>query len=190
MDGGRSMSFADEIKLEFWWEDQEWGKYDPTSWMNNLALLALAWKARAKQIVEIGIGQQPNGVYILGTYAKTVGGLHYAIDVAGIPTHRARMLKEKYDLNRTEIIKADSAVVDPVPVFDLLYIDGGHDDVQVIADFNSFYPAMRARGTIVFDDYGKKHLGVTSGVDRIRDAHPELEFMRIMQYWMICRRRE
>ena len=172
-----------------WWNDFEWAKYEQWSYYRNLMLYSIGLSMQAKTTVEIGIGQQPNGVYLLGHLAKELEASHTSIDVAQTPINRARVIVEKYDLPVT-ILQYDSKAISWHRRIDLLYIDGGHDFEQVSGDIENFSPHVRRSGFMIFDDYGKKHLQVTEAVDQYMNDFGNLwEITFIPQlWWKICRR--
>jgi len=46
----------------------------------------------------------------------------------------------------------------------LLYIDGGHEYEEVLADIDGFLPHMVSKGVILFDDYSNAFPGIVSAV--------------------------
>lgn len=172
-----------------WWNDFEWAKYEPGSYHRNLMLYSIGLSMQAKTTVEIGIGQQPNGVYLLGSLAKEIEGSHTSIDIAQTPINRARAIVDKYELP-VAVIQYDSKVISWARKIDLLYIDGGHDYEQVKGDIENYSRHVRRNGFMIFDDYGKKHLQVTEAVDEYLKAYGGgWEMIRFPQlWWMICRR--
>lgn len=172
-----------------WWDDFEWAKYESGSYHRNLMLYSIGLSMQAKTTVEIGIGQQPNGVYLLGSLAKELEGSHTSIDVAQTPINRARQIIKKYDLP-VDILQYDSKAITWKRKIDLLYIDGGHDYEQVKGDIDNFSPHVRRNGFMVFDDYLKKHLKVTEAVDEYMNEYGDLwEVIHMPHlYWVICRR--
>ena len=172
-----------------WWDDFEWAKYEPGSYYRNLMLYSIGLSMQAKTTVEIGIGQQPNGVYLLGSLAKEIEGSHTSIDVAQTPINRALQIVDKYELP-VMVVQFDSKAVAWNRKIDLLYIDGGHDCEQVSGDIKNFSKHVRRNGFMIFDDYGKKHLQVTEAVDEYMNEHGDL--WQVLQHpqlwWMICRR--
>ncbi len=173
-----------------WWTEFFWGKYDSVSWQNNLALYAIARKIKATATLEIGIGQQPNGVYWLGHHALAVDGSHTAIDVVQANCIRAQQICDFYQLNNVQLIHADSNTVPWKHQLDLIYIDGGHDYQTVFSDWVNFAMWLKPLGVIIFDDYGKKHLEVTQAVEAIRDLEGDkFSWFRLPTWWMLCARR-
>lgn len=177
-----------------WYEEitQYQGKLDIVSWNNNLALYSLCARCRWTQTLEIGIGQQPNGVYLLGHLAKKLGGRHTAIDPADYPIRRAGIVIEHYDLP-VDLLEQRSEEVNWKRRMQMIYIDGLHTTEQVLADIANFAKWIMPNGLMIFDDYGKQHLGVTQAVDGAwHDYYRELFDMLVLpaQEWAIWRRRK
>ena len=172
-----------------WWDDFEWAKYEPGSYHRNLMLYSIGLSMQAKTTVEIGIGQQPNGVYLLGHLAKDLESSHTSIDVAQTPINRACQIVDKYELP-VMVVQFDSKAITWNRKIDLLYIDGGHDYEQVKGDIANFSKHVRRNGFMIFDDYGKKHLQVTEAVDEFLDDNPTAWETLLLPHlwWMICRR--
>ncbi len=172
-----------------WISDFEWTKFDVGSYHRNLMLYSIGLSMKAKTIVNIGIGQQPNGVYLLGQLAKQTEGELIAIDIAQTPIGRAEQIIEKYDLP-VKIIRYDSKAISWGGKIDLLYIDGGHNYDQVSGDLENFSRHVRRNGYMILDDYGKRHLEVTEAVDEYLKAYSGgWEVSHFPQlWWMICRR--
>jgi len=59
---------------------------------------------------------------------------------------------------------------------DLLFIDGLHETRQVINDFNTYFPLVRDKGIIVFDDYMTKG-GVKEAVDNLIERNIDKRFV-------------
>lgn len=174
-----------------WWTEFTWAKYDPVSWQNNMALYAIARKLKARTTLEIGIGQQPNGIYWLGHHAQEVGGRHFAIDVVPGNCKRAFYVIDKFGLENVEVVPGNSNEIPWKEYIDLLYIDGGHDYQTVFSDWMNFAMWLNPRGVIIFDDYGKKHLEVTQAVNAIMEIetmeYGKYEWFHIPEWWMLCR---
>jgi predicted O-methyltransferase YrrM len=178
------------LPIEQWWDSFPWAKFDPGSWDRNLLLYDLASSMKAREVVYIGIGQQPNGVYLLGLHALQHGARVTFIDVAQSPINRATQIIEKFQLPVT-ILAYDSKAVYWTRSIDLLYIDGGHEEAQVTGDLENFAPKIRKGGLMILDDYGKKHLGVTEAVDRylIKIGADPWDTWRLPHlWWFLCRR--
>jgi len=141
------------------------GKDDPTSWNNNMVLYGLCRRAGWTETLEIGIGQTPNGVYLLGHLAKEKGHRHTAIDPANYPINRSKIVIAHYDLP-VDLIQQKSQEVIWNRKLQFIYIDGLHTTEAVLGDIGNFAEWVRPNGLIIFDDYGKKHLGVTEAVDQ------------------------
>lgn len=172
-----------------WWNDFEWAKFEPGSYHRNLLLYSIGLSMKAKTTVEIGIGQQPNGVYLLGHLAKEIEGSHTSIDVAQTPINRALQIIKWYELP-VMVLKFDSKAITWKRKIDLLYIDGGHDFEQVKGDIDNFSPHVRRNGFMILDDYGKKHLQVTEAFDQYISEHDDLWEVTFLPqlWWKICRR--
>ena len=57
-------------------------------------------------------------------------------------------------------------------IFDLVFIDGAHDEEDVHRDYRLAHRVVRAGGRICFHDYGHPTFGVTQAVDTIRGTRP------------------
>jgi len=166
------------------------GKDDLISWTNNLTLYALCKRVRWTSTLEIGIGQTPNGVYLLGHLSKELGARHTAIDPANYPIRRSQMVIEHYDLP-VDLIQEESQKVVWNRRLQLIYIDGNHTTEAVLGDIDNFAKWVTRNGLIIFDDYGKKHLGVTEAVDQAYEEYKDrFEMLRLpAQCWVLWRRR-
>jgi len=49
---------------------------------------------------------------------------------------------------------------------DVVYIDAGHEEIEVAADLEGFWPLLRGGGVMFGDDYHERWPGVVSAVDR------------------------
>ncbi len=53
------------------------------------------------------------------------------------------------------------------PIYDLIFIDGGHDRESVAGDVEASLAILKSGGILVFHDYGTDHPGVTEAVDKL-----------------------
>lgn len=159
------------------------------NWAVHGVLYHLAKLMRARCTVEIGIGRG-HGTYTLGSHAKQVGGMHFAIDVTRNNCARAQRIVDHYNLPVT-VVECDSKALYWVRKIDLCYVDGGHDFEQVLADATKYGSCIRRNGYIVFDDYGRKHCEVTEAVTAWLQGHEDEWDVQHWPWcwWMICRRR-
>jgi hypothetical protein len=173
-----------------WYKDFPWGKWDPVSWWNNVALLALVSRAGWTQTLEVGVGQYCNGIYLFGMRAKQLGCRHTAIDISPTNLGRAKQVIARYDLP-VDLLEFDSKAVAWGRRMQLIYIDGGHSYAQVMGDIANFCRWIARSGLMVFDDYGKKHLEVTQAVDdAIKGYESAFEMSTFpAQAWAVWRRR-
>lgn len=180
--------FINNLDIQAWIDFAPWTQVVKANWPAHAMLWALAKFNRARETVEIGIGQQCLGTYVLGMHAKEVGGKHTGIDVAHTCINRAKMIVENFDLPVT-ILPCDSKAVAWRAWIDICYVDGGHDYEQVMGDIKLYAPWIKKGGLMIFDDYGKKHLQVTEAVDESFDS--ELWDMMIMPraWWATWRKK-
>lgn len=173
-----------------WYKAFIWGQYEPTSWWNNIALMAIASRARWTETLEVGVGQYLNGIYIMGTRAKALGVRHVGIDLSTTNLNRAMELISALELP-VDLLKYDSKAVTWGRRMQLIYVDGGHSYEQVTGDIANFAKWVARAGLMVFDDYGKRHLQVTEAVDAAYKEH-DADFEMTTwpaQGWAIWRRR-
>lgn len=168
------------------WEKWAWAKRDPANWPVHHMLYRFAQVLRAKRTVEIGIGRGM-GTYILGTHAKLIGGIHTAIDIAPNTISRAQQIKDAFDLP-IDIIHADSKTVEWKFWTDLIYVDGGHSEEQVLGDIKAFQHSIHHNGLMIFDDYFRKHHGVTEAVDKAHNPE-RYEMSKWPWFWWAIWRR-
>ena len=173
-----------------WFEQFPWGRVEPASWHNNLMLYSIAQRAKWTNILEIGVGQYCNGIYLFGHLAKERGTRHTAIDISSTNLGRARQVIETFDLP-VDLLTYDSKAVMWIKKMQLIYVDGGHSLEQVTGDIENFARWVTRNGIMIFDDYGKAHLEVTQAVDK---AYPnyadQFEMMTWpAQQWAIWRRK-
>jgi len=160
-------------------EDVQHLNYEWASWFNNLMLYSICRRARWKATLEIGIGQYGSGIYLLGLLAKENDARHVAIDIHSGHINRAKLIIKAYDLP-VDLLEYDSKAVSWGRRMQLVYVDGGHSTEQVLGDIENFAKWITRNGMIIFDDYGKRHLGVTQAVDR---AHVEYQDRFDMMIW-------
>lgn len=78
---------------------------------------------------------------------------------------------DRYGL-RDKVVAHVGRFEDVIPVFrarqfDLIFLDGFHEEAQVLVDFDQAKGALRAGGAFAFHDYGSPTFGVTAAVDRL-----------------------
>lgn len=108
-----------------------------------------------------------------------------AIDTGIIPFKRVRDNVERFNKHDNDwyYIHVDShdrrareylaSVTDRI---DILFIDGGHEAKDVIADFLIYSAIVSPGGWIVFDDYRHRdYVGVKQAVDSLREKFPDYE---------------
>lgn len=173
------------VDLEAWTNLGAWAKLDG-NWPVHYILYHLAKLMYASETVEIGIGRG-HGTYLLGLHAKQVGGRHTAIDVVPSVCNRAAIVRDTFDLP-VDVLCADSKAVFWQKRIDLCYVDGGHSTGQVFGDIGIYARWVRRNGLLVFDDYGKKHLGVTQAVDQAHDSAQWEMSVWPWCWWAIWRR--
>jgi hypothetical protein len=168
--------------------DYPWLRFEPGSWYRNHTLYGIARLMRARDTIEIGIGQYVSGIYWLGHHAKQIGGVHTAIDISPQNISRARTVIEDFDLPVT-LLAYDSKAVAWARRVSLCYVDGGHSYEQVCGDIKNFSRWICRNGLMIFDDYGKLHLQVTEAVDDMHD--PDVFDMMVWPWcgWAIWRRK-
>lgn len=177
-----------ESDKEAWLELSKVFVFDPGNWAVHYLLYYWAKLMRARETIEIGVGRG-HGTYMLGLHALEVGGHHTAIEVAPTHANRAVHIKDHFDLP-VDVLCCDSKAVVWRKKIDLIYVDGGHSEEQVLGDIDNFSGWVRRNGFMIFDDYGKLHHGVTQAVDARFD--PEVWDQFIFPYgglWAIWRRK-
>lgn len=170
------------------WLEMPWANTLKANWPAHVVLYGMAKFLKARNTLEIGIGQQALGTYMLGIHAKEVGGQHTGIDVSQTCLNRAKQIVDKYELPVT-ILRGDSKAIVWQGWLDLVYVDGGHSTEQVVGDIENYSRWVKRGGMMIFDDYPKKHLGVTEAVDEAFD--PEVWDMMVMPraWWALWRRK-
>ena len=161
---------------------------DPGNWPMHYIIHYMCKQMKARETLEIGVGQRPNGTYLMGLHAKEVGGHHTGIDISPTCIGRANMIVEKFDLPVT-ILNYDSKAVVWTKKLDLCYVDGGHSYEQVVGDIKRYSPFIKRNGMMIFDDYGKKHLQVTEAVDDLYDEEVWDMMLWPWAWWVIWRRK-
>lgn len=156
-------------KLEDWGALGAWSVFD-YNWPVHYLMYYLAKLVKAKQTLEIGIGRG-HATHLMGLHAKEVGGHHTEIDVLPSHANRAVIIRDTFDLP-VDILCCDSKAIVWRKRLCLVYVDGGHSYEQVCGDIDNFAPWVRRNGIMIFDDYGKKHHGVTEAVQE--KFNPEL----------------
>jgi predicted O-methyltransferase YrrM len=121
-------------------------------------LFALAQSTRGKRMLEIGGG--PEGVSgIVFCKAMGAGGELWTVDIN--PNHPPAVVRQltEHDTGARwghiagDSLTADIGRINASLLFDLLYIDGSHDQEHAGGDFARFTPLLRPGALVVFDDY-------------------------------------
>jgi len=180
--------FVANLDIQAWIDFAPWTQIIKANWPAHVVLYGMAKFLRARNTLEIGIGQQALGTYVLGHHAKEVGGHHTGIDVSPTCINRANIIVEKFELPVT-IIHQDSKTVPSIGWLDLIYVDGGHSEEQVLGDIANFSQYMKVGSLMIFDDYGKKHLQVTEAVDATFDPE-KFDMMAFPRAWWAIWRRK
>jgi predicted O-methyltransferase YrrM len=149
----------------------DWAKPDPATEHFHFIFYHLCYLMKARTTVEVGIGRA-FCAYVLGHYAKEVGGQHYEIDVAITPILRAKQVQKRWDLPVT-ILHQDSNTIEWPKVsdkkIDLIFIDGHHSYEKVRGDIEVFVPYVRRNGLVFFHDYHNKRWEVKQAVDEMHN---------------------
>lgn len=154
-------------------------------------LYSLGLATTAKVTVNIGIGQQCNGVYLFGELARALEGSNTSIDVSATSLGRGKQLVERYDLPVTILNRPSAEVVWTEGPVNLLYIDGNHKYTGVLGDLENWSRYIQRNGFIILDDFGKKHHQVHDAFEDwfSRETAGAWELLSIPHlWWMICRR--
>lgn len=114
-----------------------------------------------------------------------------AIDTGIIPFERVKGNVERFNKHDNDwyYIHGDShdrktkkylaSVTDKI---DILFIDGGHDAKDVIADFLTYGAFVSNGGWIVFDDYRySDYVGVKQAVDSLREKFSDYESLGLIE---------
>jgi predicted O-methyltransferase YrrM len=140
--------------------------------------------------LEIGTGQYGSGIYLFGQLAKENNVRHVAIDISPSHIALARKIIDIHDLP-VDLLAYDSKAVFWNSKCQLIYVDGGHSTEQVLGDIKNFARWVTRNGLMIFDDYGKLHLGVTQAVDSAYEDYKDQFEMMIWpaQGWALWRRK-
>lgn len=68
---------------------------------------------------------------------------------------------------------------------DLIYIDAGHDELDVASDIYRYYPLLRSGGMMVGDDYSKNWPGVVTAVNKFVAENGIVLRTEAEKWWLI-----
>jgi SAM-dependent methyltransferase len=159
---------------------QDWFPHDAAGWLTETEGEELRRLAEGKVVLEIGaycgrsticLAQDASQVYSVDTFDGR--GTPTPGDTRGTFTRNiARFgLSEKVKT----IVGESQHVVPKLPaVFDLVFIDGGHDYETVSRDIELAMDVLKPDGLLAFHDYETNEPGVTAAVDELCGAGGEL----------------
>lgn len=129
-----------------------------------LLLMALASHFRCSRFLEFGTGR--------GFVTAAIASLKIPVHtIDHKPTDIAKQLITDLGISVSNITfigkPSDKIKASKLPIFDLVFIDGGHDYPSVRNDFILAKKVCK-KGFIVFDDFRKKHGEVKKFIKRIR----------------------
>jgi len=127
----------------------------------NLNVIESAWKAHTlfaewlvgrvdpEVIVDLGVDLG----YSTFVFARYCSGHVYGIDLSD-KIDEAEGYRKRLNLRNVTLLKMtfEEALKDWKESIDILHIDGTHDDVQSMKDFNDWSPFLSPRGVVLFHD--------------------------------------
>jgi len=151
----------------------DWFPHNVAGWLSEDEGRELAELAAGKVVLEIG-AYCGRSTICLAQQAKSVGVIDTfdgrGTDAQGntLPRFR-RNLRHPVAAEKVQIYQGESAaVLDRLPpVYDLVFIDGSHDQASVRADAAGAIPLLRPGGLLVFHDYHEIDPGVVAAVDEL-----------------------
>lgn len=152
--------------------NKDWFPSDVAGWLTEREGRELARLANGKTVLEIGaycgrsticLAKSAKNVHAIDTFE----GTGTPLEGDTLPTFKANI--ERYKVNdKVAFMQGNSHEIVPhlPPVFDLVFIDGSHDESSVAADAIVSASVLKPGGVLVFHDYDRgSDPGVTAAVN-------------------------
>lgn len=151
----------------------DWFPHYAAGWLTETEGRKLAELAAGKVVLEIG-AYAGRSTICLAQKAITVGSVD-TFDGRGTAQQGNTLPLFKRNIRRAGIERkvniyqgeSREMLANLPPIYDLILIDGGHDQETVAGDVKASLEILKPGGVLVLHDYNTDHPGVTEAVDRL-----------------------